>query len=128
MSRPSELVSLLNVEASLGVSVEVLDLYIDQLEPLDTSGRGLQQTHVSGEGHGGSLGFLGEGDDTGDGGVSLEDSDSLWYQGEVRRKGMKGKGRYPEGEKPKISECFLLYMGSSRTASKTRNALDQISH
>lgn len=44
-----------------------------------------RSTHVSRYGDGGSVSLLGEGDDTGDGGVSLEDSDSLygWMYGIV---------------------------------------------
>ena len=38
---------------------------------------GKLNTHVSGDCHRGTVGILGEGDDTGDGGVTLEDCDCL---------------------------------------------------
>jgi hypothetical protein len=68
--------SLLNVETSLGVGIEVLDLGCQPWGAiLRRKSRG---AYVSGEGNWGSLGLLGEGDDTSDGGVSLKNSYSLF--------------------------------------------------
>ena len=61
------IIDVLDVETSLGVSVEVLDLSSSVAIPHSRE----VDTYVSGNGDGGSLGFLGEANDSSDGRVSL---------------------------------------------------------